>query len=59
VRVGYDILAALASNARRGKAVPKAGKRMLGWHERRLAHSELKLRKHVRALFKSKPFWHR
>jgi triphosphatase len=58
VRVGYDILAALASNARRGKAVAKAGKRMLGWHERRLAHSEPKLRKHVRALFKSEPFWH-
>ena len=59
VRVGYDILAALASGAGRDKAVAKPGKRMLGWHERRLAHAEPKLRKHLGVLFKSEPFWHR
>ncbi len=57
VRVGHDILAELVPPAQRNGALAKAGRRVLDWHEHRLAHSEPKLRKHLRRLFETEPFW--
>jgi triphosphatase len=57
VRVGHDIVAALARPAARNGAIAAAGRRMLDWHERRLARGEPKLRKHLGRLFETEPFW--
>lgn len=57
VRVGHDILAELAPSASRNGAIAAAGRRMLEWHEHRLADSEPKLRKHLHRLFEAEPFW--
>ena len=58
VRVGHEILAALASDAGPNRAIAEAGGRMLDWHERRLIDREPKLREHLRELFEAQPFWH-
>jgi triphosphatase len=57
VRVGHEILAALAPEAGPDTAIVEAGKRMLDWHERRLIDREPKLRAHLRELFEAQPFW--
>ena len=57
VRVGHEILAALASDDGPNRAIAEAGGRMLDWHERRLIDREPKLREHLRELFETQPFW--
>jgi CHAD domain-containing protein len=58
VRVGHEILVALASDDGPNRAIAEAGGRMLDWHERRLIDREPKLREHLRELFEAQPFWH-
>src|SRR5437868_1359410 len=58
VRVGHEILAALASDDGPDTASAEAGGRMFDWHERRLIDREPKLREHLRELFEAQPFWH-
>ena len=58
VRVGYEILGALASETDGGAALTEAGRHMLAWHEQRLLKTEPKMRKHLRELFETEPFWH-
>lgn len=59
VRVGREILAELAPPAARQRAMAEAGRRVLAWHEDRLAKSEPKLREHLHKLFETEPFWGR
>ena len=58
VRVGHEILAALAAESARDGELIAAGERMLAWHERRLSDSEPKMRRHLSELFETEPFWH-
>jgi triphosphatase len=55
VRVGRDIVASLAGSGVTG--IGYAGRRMLAWHKRRLAHNEPRLRRHLQQLIETKPFW--
>jgi CHAD domain-containing protein len=55
VRVGRDIVASLAGSGVTG--IGYAGRRMLAWHKRRLAHNEPRLSRHLRQLIETKPFW--
>lgn len=59
VRMGHDIVAALAPAADSDAALAEAGERLLGWHEKRLVKSEPKMRKHLHKLFENEPFWRR
>jgi CHAD domain-containing protein len=59
VRVGHEIVSALAATAGTDNGLAEAGDRVLGWHEQRLAKSEPRLRKHLDELFEAEPFWHR
>src|SRR5215472_7192771 len=57
VRVGHEILGALASDTDSGSGLAEAGRQMLAWHEQRLLKTEPKMRKHLRELFETEPFW--
>jgi CHAD domain-containing protein len=57
VQVGHEILAGLASDAGPDGALAEAGRRVLGWHERRLSDREPRLREQLRELFEAGPFW--
>ena len=59
LRVGRDILAALAMRAGKGEALAAAGKSALDWQERRLASHEPRLRKRLDRLLDAEPFWQR
>jgi triphosphatase len=57
VQVGHEILAGLVSDAGPDGALAEAGRRVLGWHERRLSDREPRLREQLRELFEAEPFW--
>jgi len=57
VRVGRDIVASLAGSDVTRTGIGYAGRRILAWHQRRLAANEPQLRRHVKQLLKSEPFW--
>ena len=57
IRVGHDILAGLTRSGAGNGAIAQAGQRVLDWHQHRLVHREPKLRKHLRRLFDTEPFW--
>lgn len=59
VRVGHDILAQLLRRRTEAAQIREAGSAVLGWHARRLARREPKLRRHLDALFTGEPFWPR
>ena len=59
VRVGEDIVAELAREGDAGADVAKAGRQVLDFHQQRLAKRERKVRKHLRRLFHTEPFWRR
>ena len=63
VRVGRDIVKQLAKVADAAgsdaAAIANAGKRVLDWHQTRLAKRESRLRGHVDRLFDAEPFWTR
>jgi inorganic triphosphatase YgiF len=56
IEVGREIVEILLP-ARSAPAVERVGRRILAWHERRLAAAEPRLRDHVRRLDRAKPFW--
>jgi triphosphatase len=58
VRVAEDIVAELAREGA-GAAITEAGRRVLDLHRHRLAKREPEVRKHLRRLFHTKPFWRR
>jgi inorganic triphosphatase YgiF len=55
VRAAHELVAGLDSNA--GAAAERAAGIVLGWHDRGLVDGEPRLRKHVRRLRKTEPFW--
>lgn len=59
VRVGQDIVAGLSRAGDAGAIVANAGRQVLDFHQHRLAKRERKVRKHLRRLFHTKPFWRR
>ncbi len=59
VRVGQDIVAGLARAGDAGAIVANAGRQVLDFHQHRLAKRERKVRKHLRRLFHTEPFWRR
>lgn len=56
VRVGRGIVTALARPGSRSR-IAHAGRRVLGWHKRRLARNEHRLRQHVSELRNAARFW--
>ena len=56
VRIGREIVADLAP-PQRPSPEGEAGRRVLAWHELRLAAAEPKLRSQLRRLHRAKPFW--
>ena len=63
VRVGRDIVTALAKAAggvpADAAAIANAGKRMLDWHQNRVAEREPRVRRHLDQLLDAEPFWTR
>jgi CHAD domain-containing protein len=57
VRVARDIVASLADPNAPNTDVYHAGRRIIAWHKRRLARTEPKLKRRLRQLFKTEPFW--
>jgi len=59
VRVGREIIAALAEPGAPETGIAHAGRRMLAWHARRLADNEPRLGRRLQQLIETKPFWHK
>jgi CHAD domain-containing protein len=57
VRVGRAIVASLARPGAKETGIAHAGRRILAWHKRRLAHNEPRLREHLDELVKADRFW--
>jgi CHAD domain-containing protein len=57
VRVARDIVGTLARPGSRKTGIGHAGRRLIAWHERRLAKSEPQLRQHLDELITAEPFW--
>lgn len=57
VRVACDIVANLADPNAPKTGIAHAGRRIITWHMRRLAGNEPKLRRRLRRLLKTEPFW--
>ena len=57
VQVGAEIVASLAPPERRLTGIAHAGRRMLDWHEHRLAKNEHELRRHLDELLTAPRFW--
>ena len=58
LRVGEDIVAELTRNGA-DSDIAEAGRRVLDFHQRRIAKLEPKVRRHLRQLFHTAPFWRR
>jgi triphosphatase len=58
VRVGRDLVAALAQISPAGDEIMSAGRDVLDWHEQRIAQREETLREHLHDLRNATPFWH-
>ena len=59
VRVGRDIIADLSAQAGDKAAVAEAGAHLLAWHQRRTAAARRGLRRRLRRLEGTTPFWKR
>jgi inorganic triphosphatase YgiF len=60
VRTAHELVAEAATHANDNReGIARAGGIVLGWHEHELLGQEPKLRKHVRRLRRTKPFWPR
>ena len=57
VRVARVIVASLADPNAPNTGIDHAGRRIIAWHKRRLARTEPTLKRRLRQLFKTKPFW--
>ena len=57
VRVARGILPVLSAHTVSASSVASAGDRLLEWHEKALARGERKLRKRLRRLNRTVPFW--
>ena len=57
VRVARVIVASLADPNAPNTGIDHAGRRIIAWHKRRLARTEPKLKRRLRQLFKTEPFW--
>jgi triphosphatase len=57
VRVARDIVGTLARPGSRKTGIGHAGRRLIAWHQRRLAKSEPQLRHHLDELIAAEPFW--
>ncbi len=57
VRVAHELLPELSAQAASGSPVASAGARLLDWHRKVLAKGERKLRKRLRRLNRTAPFW--
>ncbi len=57
VRVAYGLVIELGRTAPRVEPMVDAGAQMLARHERTLAHSEKRMRKRLRRLIRTRPFW--
>jgi triphosphatase len=57
VRVAYGLVIELGRTAPRVESMVDAGAQMLARHERTLAHSEKRMRKRLRRLIRTRPFW--
>ena len=57
VRVARGLVAGLGAEDDADRGAAEAGARLLAWHERALARSEPRLRRHLRRLNRADPFW--
>lgn len=57
VHVGRDLLADLGVQVADREAVTAGGERVLGWHERAVQKGERKMRKRLRRLKRTDPYW--
>jgi CHAD domain-containing protein len=57
VRVARVIVASLADPNAPNTGIDHAGRRIIAWHKRRLVRTEPKLKRRLRQLFKTEPFW--
>lgn len=57
VRVGHDLVVALAQISAAGDDIMSAGRSVLDWHEQRIAKHEATVREHLRDLRRAPPFW--
>jgi CHAD domain-containing protein len=57
VRVARDTIDNLTKANPLDLDMGKAGQRILAWHQRRLASNEVELRRHMRQLLATEPFW--
>ena len=57
VRVAREVIARMAVSASPNTGVAHAGRRVLAWHEHRLRRNARSLRKHLRRLLETEPFW--
>lgn len=56
VRTGHDVVGELCAQTA-DEAIAAAGERVLGWHEHRIWAAERKIRKRLRRLRRTAPFW--
>jgi len=59
VSVARDIITSLADPGASNTGIDQAGRRIIAWHKRRLAGNEPALRRRLRDLLKTEPFWMR
>ena len=57
LRVARAIVASLADPDAPNTGIDHAGRRIIAWHTRRLARTEPKLKRRLRKLLKTEPFW--